>query len=122
MQITVRQHTLRLAETFTIPRGSSDEETVLEVALEHDGIVGYGEGAPVDFWGETPGTMTAFLQDEAPALLGDDPLAREAIAARDPDAAFAAAMRHIQSALKARTEVEHRQLLDHLEKLSGPAG
>ncbi len=82
MHITVRQETLRLAEIFTIARGSSDEQTVVEVALEHDGVIGYGEGAPVDFWGETPETMVAFLEGEAPALLGDDPLAREAIAAR----------------------------------------
>ena len=26
----------------------------MQVALEHDGVTGYGEGAPVDFWGETP--------------------------------------------------------------------
>jgi L-alanine-DL-glutamate epimerase-like enolase superfamily enzyme len=74
--------TLRLAETFTIARGSSDEETVVQVALEHDGITGYGEGAPVDFWGETPESMLAFVENEAPALLGDDPLAAEAIAHR----------------------------------------
>jgi L-alanine-DL-glutamate epimerase-like enolase superfamily enzyme len=82
VRITVTKETLRLAETFTIARGSVDEDTVVQVRLEHDGVVGYGEGAPVDFWGETPDSMVAFLEQEAPALLGDDPLDREAIAAR----------------------------------------
>ena len=36
-----------------------DEETVVVAELEHDGIVARGEGAPVDYWGETPETMIA---------------------------------------------------------------
>jgi len=47
------------------------------VELEHDGLVGYGEGAPVDYWGETPESMLAFLETEAPALIGGDPYALE---------------------------------------------
>ena len=77
-----RTHTLRLAETFTIARGSSDEETVVQVELEHDGIIGDGEGAPVDFWGESPDSMVAFLEPRAPRSLGDDPWPARRIAAR----------------------------------------
>ena len=40
MRLSAWTSTLRLAETFTIARGSSDEETVVQVALEHDGITG----------------------------------------------------------------------------------
>ena len=47
-------HVLALRETFQIARGAADEETVVVAELEHDGIVARGEGAPVDYWGETP--------------------------------------------------------------------
>jgi L-Ala-D/L-Glu epimerase len=73
---------LVLAETFTISRQSRDVEEVVHVELEHDGIVGYGEGAPVDYYGETQESMLAFLEDEAPALIGGDPYAREYIGRR----------------------------------------
>ena len=74
-------HKLLLRETFHIARGSADEETVVVAELEHDGITGYGEGAPVDYWGETAASISPALEDEGAALLGDDPLATEAIAA-----------------------------------------
>ena len=46
-------HVLALRETFQIARGAADEETVVTAEFEHDGIVARGEGAPVDYWGET---------------------------------------------------------------------
>jgi L-alanine-DL-glutamate epimerase-like enolase superfamily enzyme len=82
MQLSVRRLRLPLAETFTIARDSRDHEDVVVVALEHDGLVGYGEAAPVDYLGETAEAAAAFLTDEAPALLGDDPWRLEAIGAR----------------------------------------
>jgi len=82
VQLTARTVTLALAETFTIARGSSDSEDVVVVELEHDGITGYGEGAPVDYWGETAASMAAFVEGEAAALLGDDPFDLEGIGAR----------------------------------------
>ena len=82
MQLRVRQVSLTLAETFTISRQSRDVEEVVHVELEQDGIVGYGEGAPVDYWGETPDSLCAFLEDEAPALIGGDPYAHEYIGRR----------------------------------------
>ena len=45
---------LVLRETFQIARGAADEETVVVASFEHDGIAAHGEGAPVDYWGETP--------------------------------------------------------------------
>ncbi|RKQ88114.1 L-alanine-DL-glutamate epimerase-like enolase superfamily enzyme [Solirubrobacter pauli] len=75
-------HVLFLRETFQIARGAADEETVVVAELDHDGIVARGEGAPVDYWGETPETMIAAIEADGAALLGDDLFAGEAIARR----------------------------------------
>jgi len=75
-------HVLTLRETFQIARGAADEETVVAAKLERDGIVAYGEGAPVDYWGETPDGIVCALEAEGLALLGDDLFAGEAILAR----------------------------------------
>ena len=77
MKLRARKVSLTLAETFTIARQSRDVEEVVHVQLEHDGLVGYGEGAPVDYWGETPESLLGFLEEEAPALIGGDPFALE---------------------------------------------
>jgi L-alanine-DL-glutamate epimerase-like enolase superfamily enzyme len=82
VQTTARTATLALAETFTIARGSSDSEDVVLVSLEHDGITAYGEGAPVDYWGETADSMAAFVEDEGARALRDDPFDLEGIGAR----------------------------------------
>ena len=78
MELTARIVTLRLAETFVIARESRDEEDVLQVELRRDGVVGYGEGSPIDRYEETPQSALAYVEQHA-ALLGDDPFALEAI-------------------------------------------
>lgn len=75
-------HVLVLRETFQIARGAADEETVVVASFEHDGIVAHGEGAPVDYWGETPETMIDALEAEGAELLGEDLFAGEEILAR----------------------------------------
>jgi L-alanine-DL-glutamate epimerase-like enolase superfamily enzyme len=75
-------HVLALRETFQIARGTADEETVVAVELERDGIVARGEGAPVDYWGETPAAIVVAHEADGDALLGDDLFAGEAIARR----------------------------------------
>jgi len=65
-------HTLTLRETFQIARGAADEETVVVAQLERDGVTAFGEGAPVDYWGETPEGIRDALQADGDALLGDD--------------------------------------------------
>jgi L-alanine-DL-glutamate epimerase-like enolase superfamily enzyme len=82
--VEIRAHSLELplAQTFAIARSSRDTTDVVWAELDHDGVVGHGEGAPVDYWGETVEGMVAFLRDDAPALVGDDPWALEAIGAR----------------------------------------
>ncbi len=73
---------LKLRETFQIARGAADEETVVVAEFELDGVVARGEGAPVDYWGETPAGMVEALEADGAALLGDDLFAGEAILAR----------------------------------------
>jgi L-Ala-D/L-Glu epimerase / N-acetyl-D-glutamate racemase len=82
MELRARKASLLLAETFTIARQSRDVEEVVHVEIEHDGIVGLGEGAPVDYWGETPETMLAFIENEARSLIGGDPYALEYVGRR----------------------------------------
>jgi L-alanine-DL-glutamate epimerase-like enolase superfamily enzyme len=81
-ELSASTQTLTLRETFQIARGAADEETVVHVALEHEGITAYGEGAPVDYWGETPDSMVQALEAEGLQLLGDDLFAGEAILRR----------------------------------------
>jgi L-Ala-D/L-Glu epimerase len=82
MELRATQTTLTLAETFTIARGARDEQEVVQLALEHEGIAGFGEASPIYWRGETADSARGFLADEAPELVGDDPFALEAIGRR----------------------------------------
>jgi len=83
MHWTADVRTLHLTRTFTIAHSSKDVEQVLVVRLEHDGITAYGEGAPVDYWGETPASMLAFVESAAVRdAVGRDPFDLEAAMAR----------------------------------------
>jgi len=62
MRLTFQEYNLHLRHTFTISRSSRDIEPCIIVELEHDGIVGYGEAAPSERYGETPATVISFLQ------------------------------------------------------------
>ncbi len=85
MELRPRILTLALAEEFAISRGSiSTTETVL-LELEHQGVVGYGEAGPVYYRDEEVSSAVAFLAEEAPVLVGDDPFALEAIGERLED-------------------------------------
>ena len=57
---------LALAEDFAIARGSRTTQEVVRVELEHDGLVGRGEAAPIYYRGETVRSALAFLSG-APA-------------------------------------------------------
>src|SRR5690349_4355731 len=72
-KVRATTNALALRETFQIARGAADEETVVALELEHDGIVAWGEGAPVDYWGETPAGMVEALEADAAELIGGDP-------------------------------------------------
>jgi L-alanine-DL-glutamate epimerase-like enolase superfamily enzyme len=74
-KVRATTNVLSLRETFQIARGAADEETVVALQVECDGIVAWGEGAPVDYWGETPDGIVAALEADAPGLIGGDPFA-----------------------------------------------
>jgi L-Ala-D/L-Glu epimerase len=76
---------LALAEEFGISRRTRSTQEVVRVELEHDGLVGRGEAAPVYYRGESVESAAEFLASTAPPLLGDDPFALEAIEERLED-------------------------------------
>ena len=53
MQIDVRSDVFRLAQVFTISRGSRTQAEVLTVRVQGDGITGRGECVPYARYGET---------------------------------------------------------------------
>ena len=81
MEVSARLATLELAETFVIARDSTDTAEVVQVEIRHDGVSGYGEGAPIDRYEETAETGLAFVEEHADAL-GDDPFALDEIESR----------------------------------------
>ena len=89
MELSSRIVTLRLAQTFVIAREAQDTADVLQVELRHDGVVGRGEAAPIDRYGESAESARAFVEEHA-ELLGDDPFALEEIEARLPRREWAA--------------------------------
>jgi len=63
MVLTYRSYDLQLTHTFTIVRSSKDVEQCVIVELHHDGIVGFGEAAPSERYGETVETVHSFLKN-----------------------------------------------------------
>jgi len=76
---------LPLAEEFGIARGSRTTQSVVQLELEHDGVVGRGEASPIYYRGESIDSAADFLTTAAPPLLGDDPFALESIEERLED-------------------------------------
>jgi L-alanine-DL-glutamate epimerase-like enolase superfamily enzyme len=85
VELRARIASLALADEFGIARGSRTSQEVVQLELEHDGIVGAGESAPVYYRGESAESAAEFLTEEAPALAGDDPFALEEIGQRVED-------------------------------------
>src|SRR6476469_1010227 len=85
--MTARKATVQLAETFTISRGSEDEAHVIQVAVEHDGVTGNGEAAPIDRYEESVESGLAWLQG---VELVDDPFALDELSERLPPGEHAA--------------------------------
>ena len=71
MKLSYRYFDLQLAHTFTIARSSRDIEPCIIAELEHDGIVGYGEAAPSDRYGEDKTTVMNFLRQVDLSTFGD---------------------------------------------------
>lgn len=62
MQIEVTADVFRLAQVFTISRGSRTEAKVLTVRITEDGITGMGECVPYARYGETLESVTAEIE------------------------------------------------------------
>src|SRR5438045_1460113 len=81
MDATARIASLELAETFIISRDSQDVAEVVQVELRHDGVSGFGEGAPIERYGESAESALHYIEDAA-GRLGDDPFALDEIESR----------------------------------------
>ena len=60
--ISVSADVFRLAEVFTISRGSRTEAKVLTVKVTRDGITGWGECVPYARYGESLESVTAQIE------------------------------------------------------------
>ncbi len=87
MKLTARTATVELAETFTISRGAEDEAEVVQVEVEHEGVSGFGEAAPIERYAESAASALAWLEH---VELGDDPFALDEIEAALPPGEHAA--------------------------------
>jgi L-alanine-DL-glutamate epimerase-like enolase superfamily enzyme len=83
VEVTARIATLKLAETFVISRESQDEVDVVQVEIRREGVSGFGEGAPIDRYGESGQSALEYVEANASAI-GDDPWALDEIHARLP--------------------------------------
>jgi L-alanine-DL-glutamate epimerase-like enolase superfamily enzyme len=90
MELSARKAIVRLAETFTISRGSENEAQVVQVELRHGDETGFGEAAPLGHYDQSADSAIAWLEQVDP---GDDPFALDELFGRLPpgeDAARAA--------------------------------
>jgi len=81
VEVSARIASLELAETFVISRDATDVAEVVQVEIRHEGVSGFGEGAPIDHYGESAESAAAYVEEQADAL-GDDPFALDEIESR----------------------------------------
>ena len=62
MHISVTPDVLKVAQVFTISRGSRTEAKVLTVRVEQDGVTGWGECVPYARYDETLESVTAEIE------------------------------------------------------------
>jgi L-Ala-D/L-Glu epimerase len=84
VELEARVGKVTLAETFVIARDATDEAETIEVELRHDGATGYGEGTPIERYGEGASAGVEFVQ-ECADVVGDDPFVFDEIEARLPE-------------------------------------
>ncbi|MEO0918999.1 MAG: dipeptide epimerase, partial [Pseudomonadota bacterium] len=83
MQVRTEANTFRLAETFTIARGSRDAAEVLTVHIDHAGVSGRGECVPYARYGETIDSVADQVSSLASVLSGFDGHAGDTFDLRD---------------------------------------
>jgi L-alanine-DL-glutamate epimerase-like enolase superfamily enzyme len=81
MELTHRAVHVALGSPFRISRSTTEGAELVEVAIAHGGVTGYGEAAPQEHYGEGIASAQGFL-DGAAGVLGDDPFALDAIERR----------------------------------------
>lgn len=81
MEVRAEIVRLYLSETFVISRESQDWADVVHVTIEHGGVRGRGEAAPIERYGETAESALSFVERHG-SNVGDDPFALEEIGAR----------------------------------------
>ena len=98
--IQLRQHAieLQLRHTFRLARGDSDSRRVLVVEIEHDGLVGRGEAAPIARYGQDAASAARATEKMVARI--DDPRAFDSAAARAAVAGEPAAEAAIDMALR----------------------
>jgi len=69
MKITVSNDSFRLAQVFTISRGSRTEAKVITVKLEHEGFSGFGESVPYARYGESMESVTEQIESVSGAIV-----------------------------------------------------
>jgi L-alanine-DL-glutamate epimerase-like enolase superfamily enzyme len=89
MDVSARIVTVPLAETFVIARDAQDEVELCDVEIRLGELVGYGEAAAIERYGESAQSAHAYVEEHA-EMLGDDPFALDEIFARLPRREFAA--------------------------------
>jgi L-alanine-DL-glutamate epimerase-like enolase superfamily enzyme len=87
VKLTARTATVQLAETFTISRGSEDEAHLVQVEIEHEGVSGFGEAAPIERYSESTTSALDWLDR---VDIGEDPFGLDEIADRFPPGEHAA--------------------------------
>ena len=98
--IQLRHHIfeLQLRHTFRLARGDSDARQVLMVELEHDGLIGRGEAAPIARYGQDAASAARAV--EAMVARIDDTRVFESAAARAAVAGEPAAEAAVDMALR----------------------
>lgn len=69
--ITVSEDRFRLAQAFTISRGSKTEAQVLTVRITRGGVTGRGECVPYARYGETPASVRAQIESLPDSITRD---------------------------------------------------
>jgi L-alanine-DL-glutamate epimerase-like enolase superfamily enzyme len=93
MELRASVATIVTREPFVTARGAEHDVEVVRVALSHDGTTGYGEGSPLERYGEDAAGGVAWLEQ---LELWDDPFALERL---DPLAGHQAAKAALDGAL-----------------------
>src|SRR2546430_8917033 len=93
MELRASVATVVTREPFVIARGTEEEVEVVRAAVSHDGVTGFGEGAPLERYAEDAAGGVAWLEQ---LDLWDDPFALERL---DPLAGHQAAKAALDGAL-----------------------